>query len=235
MSENSNNSSNNEKLNHMSSFNRDSIPRVRSFNSVNFPSPAGSNQYYTATPPQQSNGQGVAFTARPPVPRHQQPSQYVPFPYYYQQQQQQEIFYPPHMQMAPLPQQQPPSAQEFSDTLDPFIVDVLKKQQERIFLLKLEKELTAFINNYQWVQWFGLYFSLQPTHMHIDCTDWIFLKWIHISVWWCTRLRRILSYHIFLTRCASRSTYARTRTQQCKLAWQWWEEKCSQENSRIDR
>lgn len=149
MSENSNNSSNNEKLNHMSSFNRDSIPRVRSFNSVNFPSPAGSNQYYTATPPQQSNGQGVAFTARPPVPRHQQPSQYVPFPYYYQQQQQQEIFYPPHMQMAPLPQQQPPSAQEFSDTLDPFIVDVLKKQQERIFLLKLEKELTAFINNYQ--------------------------------------------------------------------------------------
>ncbi|KAJ8659355.1 hypothetical protein O0I10_005070 [Lichtheimia ornata] len=38
---------------------------------------------------------------------------------------------------------------EFSDELDPFIVDVLKKQQERIFLLKLEKELEAFINNSQ--------------------------------------------------------------------------------------
>ncbi|KAI9313862.1 single-stranded nucleic acid binding R3H [Dichotomocladium elegans] len=41
----------------------------------------------------------------------------------------------------------PPSPSEFSDELDPFIVDVLKKQQERIFLLKLEKDLRAFIAN----------------------------------------------------------------------------------------
>ncbi|KAI8372768.1 single-stranded nucleic acid binding R3H [Radiomyces spectabilis] len=33
--------------------------------------------------------------------------------------------------------------------LDPFIVDVLKKPQERWFLLKLEQELEAFVNNYQ--------------------------------------------------------------------------------------
>lgn len=62
-----------------------------------------------------------------------QPSTFPPPPPYLQQQQQQLMA----------------DDSEFSDELDPFIVDVLKKQQERIFLLKLEKELEAFISNPQ--------------------------------------------------------------------------------------
>lgn len=60
-------------------------------------------------------------------------------------------FPPPLPPAAPYLQQQQLMADdsEFSDELDPFIVDVLKKQQERIFLLKLEKELEAFISNSQ--------------------------------------------------------------------------------------
>ncbi|KAI9019198.1 single-stranded nucleic acid binding R3H [Phycomyces nitens] len=36
-----------------------------------------------------------------------------------------------------------------SQELDEFIFELLKKPQERIFLLKLENDLEAFINNYQ--------------------------------------------------------------------------------------
>ncbi|KAG0173782.1 hypothetical protein DFQ29_007759 [Apophysomyces sp. BC1021] len=42
-------------------------------------------------------------------------------------------------------QTDPPTSNE----LDEFILGLLKKPQERIFLLKLEQDLEAFINNYQ--------------------------------------------------------------------------------------
>ncbi|KAI7853584.1 single-stranded nucleic acid binding R3H [Circinella umbellata] len=38
---------------------------------------------------------------------------------------------------------------EANNTLDTFILDLLKKPAERIFLLKLEKDLEQFINNHQ--------------------------------------------------------------------------------------
>ena len=101
---------------------------------------------------------------RSPQQQQQQPVFHPPPPAQYQAMQnrahQQPIILSPSSmaQSSTLPPQPPHYLQqqqlmgdesEFSDELDPFIVDVLKKQQERIFLLKLEKELESFINNSQ--------------------------------------------------------------------------------------
>ncbi|KAI9264187.1 single-stranded nucleic acid binding R3H [Phascolomyces articulosus] len=45
--------------------------------------------------------------------------------------------------------QQESESNEANNTLDTFILSLLKKPQERIFLLKLEKDLEDFINNHQ--------------------------------------------------------------------------------------
>lgn len=110
---------------------------------------------------------GMGGYRRSPMAHPQQQPVFHPPPAQYQAMQsrayQQPIILSPSSmgQSTPLQQQQPPphfmqqqqqlmgDESEFSDELDPFIVDVLKKQQERIFLLKLEKELEAFINNSQ--------------------------------------------------------------------------------------
>ncbi|KAF1801185.1 single-stranded nucleic acid binding R3H [Mucor lusitanicus] len=76
---------------------------------------------------------------------------------YYQQQQQQQQLYQPYQQQHHAPSQiyQPQATmQQFSDPVvptepDEFIVDLLRKPQERLFLLKLELELEAFIKDEQ--------------------------------------------------------------------------------------
>ncbi|KAI8138934.1 single-stranded nucleic acid binding R3H [Fennellomyces sp. T-0311] len=81
-----------------------------------------------------------------PAPAAQPPPQYQIL-----QERQQPMLLPLHGQYSQQqlydPQQQP--AEPHTNTLDTFILTLLKKPQERIFLLKLEKDLEAFINNHQ--------------------------------------------------------------------------------------
>lgn len=73
--------------------------------------------------------------------------------YYQLQQQQQQLYQPQHQSQYSFQTfvpAQPPSLQPFNDPIvptepDEFIVDLLRKPQERLFLLKLELELEAFI------------------------------------------------------------------------------------------
>lgn len=77
--------------------------------------------------------------------------------YYQLQQQQQQLYQPQHQSQYTFQTfvpAQPPSLQPFNDPTvptepDEFIVDLLRKPQERLFLLKLELELEAFIKDEQ--------------------------------------------------------------------------------------
>lgn len=80
----------------------------------------------------------------------------APLNYYQQQQQQQQLYQPYQQQHHPPSQIYQPQAtmQQFSDPVvptepDEFIIDLLRKPQERLFLLKLELELEAFIKDEQ--------------------------------------------------------------------------------------
>lgn len=74
--------------------------------------------------------------------------------YQQQQQQQQQQQYQPQYTFQTFVPAQPPCLQQFSDPIvptepDEFIIDLLKKPQERLFLLKLELELEVFIKDEQ--------------------------------------------------------------------------------------
>lgn len=80
-----------------------------------------------------------------------------PSNYYYQQQQQsqqqpQHLFNPYQQQQQQQVYNLPTTLQQFNDEViptepDEFITDLLKKPQERLFLLKIEMELEAFIKD----------------------------------------------------------------------------------------
>ncbi|KAG2211163.1 hypothetical protein INT47_006282 [Mucor saturninus] len=76
--------------------------------------------------------------------------------YYQLQQQQQQLYQPqqPQYTFQTFVPAQPPSLQQFSDPVvptepDEFIIDLLRKPQQRLFLLKLELEIEAFIKDEQ--------------------------------------------------------------------------------------
>lgn len=76
--------------------------------------------------------------------------------YYQLQQQQHQLYQPqqPQYTFQTFVPAQPPSLQQFSDPVvptepDEFIIDLLRKPQQRLFLLKLELEIEAFIKDEQ--------------------------------------------------------------------------------------
>ncbi|KAI8880005.1 hypothetical protein K501DRAFT_192330 [Backusella circina FSU 941] len=94
---------------------------------------------------------------------HYSPQQLQQQQFQIQQQQQQQLFYNPYLQdqqqqqqqpqyyQPPVPVQPPAQLQQFNGEaeteLDEFILDLLTKPQQRLFLLKTELEFEAFIKD----------------------------------------------------------------------------------------
>ncbi|CAO0803086.1 unnamed protein product [Mucor circinelloides] len=106
-----------------------------------FPNNANSNNYY---------GIGQAYNNPALMNANSNTNDAPPLNYYQQQQQPyQQQYHPPSQIYQPQA-----TMQQFSDPVvptepDEFIVDLLRKPQERLFLLKLELELEAFIKDEQ--------------------------------------------------------------------------------------